>query len=43
MNVSGPTINHVMFVDDLMMFTKANRREVQILNECLEPFVRSKN
>ncbi len=43
MNVSGPAINHVMFADDLMMFTKANRREVQILNERLEPLVRSKN
>ena len=25
MNVAGPAITHVMFVDNLMLFTKANR------------------
>ena len=38
MNVSGPAITHVMFVDDLMIFSKANRREVGILSDCLETY-----
>ena len=38
MNVSGPTITHVMFADDLMLFARANRREVGILNECIETY-----
>ncbi len=38
MNVSGPAITHVMFVGDLMLFARANRREVGILNECLETY-----
>ena len=36
MNVLGPAITHVMFADDLMIFVKANRREVGRVNECLE-------
>uniref|UniRef100_A0A2N9HV68 Reverse transcriptase domain-containing protein n=1 Tax=Fagus sylvatica TaxID=28930 RepID=A0A2N9HV68_FAGSY len=38
MNVAGPAITHVMFADDLMLFTKANRREVATLNECLDTY-----
>ena len=36
MNVSSPAITYVMFADDLMTFSKANRREIGILNDCLE-------
>ena len=38
MNVFGPAITYVMFVDDLMLFAKANRKEVSILNECLDTY-----
>ena len=40
MNTSGPTFTHVMFADDLMLFSKANRREVSVLNECLDTYCR---
>ena len=35
---SGPAITYVMFADDLMLFTIANRRQVGILNECIETY-----
>jgi hypothetical protein len=38
MNVSGLAITHVMFADDLMLFAKANRREVEIINECIDTY-----
>ena len=38
MNVSGQIITHVMFADDLMLFAKANRREVEALNDCIETY-----
>jgi hypothetical protein len=38
MNVFGPAITYVMFADDLMLFAKANRKEVSILNECLDTY-----
>ncbi len=38
MNVTGPAITHVMFADDLMIFAKAQRREVEIINNCLETY-----
>jgi hypothetical protein len=38
MNVSGPAVTHVMFVDDLMLFTRANRKEVSVLNDCLDTY-----
>jgi hypothetical protein len=38
MNVSGPAITHVMFADDLMLFAKANGREVGTLNDSLETY-----
>jgi hypothetical protein len=38
MNVYGPAITHVMFADDLMIFSKANKREIGILNDCLETY-----
>jgi hypothetical protein len=38
MNVAGPPITHVMFADDLMLFTKASRKEATVLNECLDTY-----
>ena len=38
MNVSGQIITHVMFADHLMLFAKANRREVEALNDCIETY-----
>jgi hypothetical protein len=34
----GPTLTHVMYSDDIMLFTKASSREVAVLNECLEKY-----
>jgi hypothetical protein len=38
MNPSGPAITQVIFADNMMIFAKANRREVRILNDCLETY-----
>uniref|UniRef100_A0A2N9HGL8 Reverse transcriptase domain-containing protein n=1 Tax=Fagus sylvatica TaxID=28930 RepID=A0A2N9HGL8_FAGSY len=38
MNVTGPAISHVMFADDIMIFAKANRREVEVVDDCLESY-----
>ena len=38
MNVTGPSISHVMFADDIMIFAKANRREVEVVDDCLESY-----
>jgi hypothetical protein len=38
MNVAGPAFTHVMYADDIMVFSKANSREVQIIDECLETY-----
>jgi hypothetical protein len=35
MNVNGPAFIHVMYADDIMLFAKANFREVQILDDHL--------
>ena len=36
MNIGGLAITHVMYADDIMLFTKAKRCETTTLNECLE-------
>jgi hypothetical protein len=38
MNVAGPAFTHVMYVDDIMLFAKANVREVGVLDECLNTY-----
>ncbi len=40
MNIGGSSITHAMYVDDLMLFSKANRRQVMAINECLERYCR---
>ena len=36
MNIGGPAITHVMYADNIMLFTNAKRCETETLNECLE-------
>ena len=38
MNHGGPEITNVMFADDLMLFAKATRQNVNALNSCLEKY-----
>ena len=36
MNRNGPAFTHVIYADDIMLFAKANCREVTTLDQCLE-------
>ena len=38
MNRGGPAFTNVMFVDDIMLFSKALSRDVAALNKCLETY-----
>ena len=38
MNVAGPAFTHVMYADDIMVFARANYREVKILDDCLDTY-----
>ncbi len=38
MNVNGMAFTQVTYADDIMFFAKANSREVQILDNCLENY-----
>ena len=38
MNVTGPAISHMMFADDIMIFAKANRKEVEVVDDCLKSY-----
>lgn len=37
-NVVGLSFTHVIYADDIMVFAKANCREVKVLNECLDTY-----
>ena len=37
-SIGGPIFTHVMYADDIVIFSKANRREATILNQCLETY-----
>jgi hypothetical protein len=36
LNIGGPTLTHVMYVDDILLFSKATRYEASSLNDCLD-------
>jgi hypothetical protein len=38
MNVGGPAFTHVMYANDIILFAKANCREVKILDACIEKY-----
>ena len=38
LNIDDPSLTHVMFADDIMLFTRAKQNEVEVLNECLERY-----
>jgi hypothetical protein len=38
MNLAGPAFTHVMYVDDVMMFARANSLELAILDHCIETY-----
>ena len=38
MNVGGPAFTHVMYADDIILFARANGKEVKILDECIEKY-----
>ena len=38
MNIGGLAFTHVMYADDIILFTKANCREVKILDACIEKY-----
>ncbi len=33
--MAGPAFTHVMYADDIMLFAKANSKEVKVLDDCL--------
>ena len=35
MNVNGLAFTHVMYADNIMLFAKANSKEVRILDKCM--------
>ena len=35
---NGLTITHIMYADDIVLFSKANRTEANVLNSCLEKY-----
>ena len=36
LNIGGPTFTHVMYADDILLFSKATRYEASSLNDCLD-------
>ena len=39
-SISGPTISHVMYVDDVVLFLKASRKDAKSLVRTLEKYCR---
>lgn len=39
-SIRDPAIHHVMYADDIVLFTKANTREAQVVNYCLDKYCR---
>ena len=39
-NISGPTISHVMYADDVVLFSKASRKDAESLVRTLEKYCR---
>ena len=37
-SLGGPAISHVMYTDDIVLFSKASRKEATFLVECLEKY-----
>ena len=37
-SIGSPTITHVMYADDIVMFSKATRNEASNLNHCIEKY-----
>ena len=37
-SVRGPTITYVMYVDDIVLFSKATRKDAETLATCLEKY-----
>ena len=37
-SISGPTISHVMYADDIILFTKASRKDAESLVKTLEKY-----
>ena len=37
-SVRGPTITYVMYVDDIILFSKATRKDAETLATCLEKY-----
>ena len=37
-NLNGPAITHVMYADDMVLFSKATRMEAKAINECLDMY-----
>ena len=35
----GPTVTHIMFANDIVLFSKASRNEATILDDCLEKYL----
>ena len=39
-SISGPTISHVMYADDIVLFSKASRKDAESLVKILEKYYR---
>ena len=37
-SLNGPAITHVMYADDIVLFSKATRMEAKAINECLDMY-----